>query len=155
MSPGPGSVTFRRGALRRGAAWLAIAVGWASTAAIAIWAVGSLFAGGFRPANVVTALLLLVFGAATAGNALLLQRYCRNWGSNWLVIDETGLHGRLASSAFDVAWKEILAIRHSCRYPEGYRVSTARGDLSFTVLDLPRPKRIARAVAKKSGLEIQ
>jgi hypothetical protein len=119
-----------------------------------IWAVASLFSDGSWYERIFTTLVLSASAIASAGNSLQLRQWSRYWSTNWLALDETGVRGSLGGSPFEVGWRDLRAIRHISRYPDGYLFSTTHGDLSFTVLDLPTPKRIARAVSEKSGLPI-
>jgi hypothetical protein len=108
-------------------------------------------------AGVTLATVVLTF--ATIRAALSAHKWVRPFWANLLEVGEDGIHLRLqGEGGVRVAWPEILSIRHERRtaatngfwpFPyrvDGYIVSTTRGPLSFTSMDIPGAKRAAREI---------
>lgn len=92
--------------------------------------------------------------------ALDVRIWIRPFWSNLLEIDETGIRLLIEGEGeFRAAWPEIQSIAHETHtattggyWPFPYRVndyivSTARGPLTFTSMDIPGAKRAAREIA--------
>lgn len=153
-------MVYRRGKLRMAGWRLMLAVFWSMAALLAI----ALFAECFvlhgwdaGRAGVTLATGVLTFAAVKA--ALGLHAWIRPFWTNLLEIDETGVLLRiLGQSDMRVAWPEIGSIKHETHmestqgfwpFPyrvEDYIVSTARGPMRFTSMDIPAAKRAAREI---------
>lgn len=91
-----------------------------------------------------------------------LRAWIRPLGTNLLEIGDGGIHLRIESEGeIRIAWPEISGIRFEKRmattggmWPIAYRVddyvlTTARGPLSFTSMDIPGANRAAREISKR------
>lgn len=158
-------MVYRRGKLRMAGWRLMLAAFWSMAALLAIALFVEIFVlHGWDAGRVAVtfATALLTFGAARA--ALGAHAWIRPFWTNLVEIDETGIRLRIAGEGeIRVAWPEIGSIKHENRtattggfWPIPYRVddyivSTTRGPLRFTSMDIPRAKRAAREIAETIG----
>jgi hypothetical protein len=153
-------MVYRRGNLRLTGWGLMLAAFWSMAALLAV----SLFVECFvlrgwdiGRAGVTVATAVLTFAAVRA--ALSAHKWVRPFWSNRLEIDEAGVRLSIQGEGdVRVAWPEIQSIRHERRtettngfwpFPylvDDYIVSTARGPLNFTSMDIPGAKRAAREI---------
>jgi hypothetical protein len=117
-------------------------------------------------AGVTIATAVLNFAVIRA--ALSAHKWVRPFWTNLLEIGEAGIRLRLQGEGDDrIAWPEILSIRHERRtvatngfwpFPvrvDEYVVSTARGPLSFTSMDIPGAKRADRKIEHAIASEVR
>lgn len=153
-------MVYRWGKLRLTGWRLMLAAFWSMAAILAV----SLFIECFvlrgwdiGRAGVTVATAVLNFAAVRA--ALNAHKWVRPFWTNLLEIDEAGIRLRIqGEDDVRVAWPEIQSMRHERRtvttngfWPipfrvDRYIVSTARGPLSFTSMDIPGAKRAAREI---------
>src|SRR5579872_1234527 len=150
----PHPLTFLRGRFRRSIFWLVIAVGWPAAAGMALLAPAALLEPGAWAGRVMNAVMALGCALGLIPGMLAMQRWNRAFARNFLTIDEAGVRGRWGTSEVQLSWAEIHGVAHVRRGMDVFILRTDSGRLPFTVLDIPKPKAAARAIASRIGVPV-
>jgi len=162
-------VTFQRTGWHLAGWYLFAGFLWLLTAAIAAGFVAAWFPlRSWTPGKVLFIVLAGVLGVCAVRTTLVVHSWIRHFEIYFLSVDDSGVQLRLPGvGETHIAWGEIQGIAHQKRRAEArglswtwlnrldsYIILTHRGPFNFTVMEVRRPDRAARAIAERLGFEV-
>jgi hypothetical protein len=145
--------TFSRGWISRAAMWSVIAAGWLVVGALGVWFLALVLEPGWSYGKVFNALVLLLTAARVSLSLMQLRRWARDFAKNRMVVDEAGVRGRFGTEEWEFGWPEVTGVsRGGAR--GAYVLTTSRGPVAFSAIDIPSPKRAARTIAARIGTAV-
>jgi hypothetical protein len=116
-------------------------------------------------AGFLVALAFLVFPFTKA--ALSLVSWIRSFRTSFIAIDQLGIRMRIpGTTETSLGWPDVTGVRHERRWItlgtflnvrcrlDIYTIATTSTSLTFSLMDIPAPKRAAREIASRIGSEI-
>lgn len=107
----------------------------------------------------------LVFPASKI--ALSLMTWVRDFRTSFMTIDSLGVRLRIpGTTETSLVWPEVTGVRYEKRWMtlgtflkfrcrlDTYTISTTSVPVTFSLIDIPAPKRAAREIASRIGSEI-